>query len=164
MSNSPAPGAFAPSFSDASLPDAEYLQGQLDATRAELESFKKGLAGEIRAPLIKELIGLAHSLETFLSHDAGDQSSAGYREFLEKGMLADILEALGRYGVEPFIASTKTMNRRLQRVDRIEETDDPRRDGQVRSLARGYAQGDTILQQESVAAYRLRRGRERSGE
>ncbi|MGI8968989.1 MAG: hypothetical protein ACR2GA_07800 [Chloroflexota bacterium] len=128
------------------LDQISYMQTLLDDAHAEIAQYKSGLADEIRRPLLMELIGMAHSVEQFLDSQDERLTVADYRNFLELGVLGDLRQSLGRYNVEPFICSTRAVNRRFQKVERVEETDDPALDGAVRSTSRGHAQMDRVLQ------------------
>ncbi len=135
---------------------ADYLQQLLDQAHGELAEYKRGMVREIREPLLMELVTLAQSIETFLHGAQNGQSAEDVRNFLEKAVLGDVRQALSRYGVEPFICSTRTINRKLQKVVQVEETDDQSRAGQVVPFTRGYATGDRVLQKEQVLLYRVR--------
>lgn len=131
-----------------------YLQQLLDRAHNELAEYKKGFIDEVQRPLLMELVTLAHTVETFLTNDDSRLTSEDYRSFLRFGVLGDIQQALGRYEVEPFICSGEGVNRRCQKVERVEETRDPRLAGRVQPLTRGYAMGDRILYKENVILYR----------
>src|SRR5579872_2194499 len=119
-------------FSDQASHDTDqiaYLQALLDRAHAEIDQYRQGFVGEIRQPLLMELVVLAHAVEDYLNNDDGHLTVEDYRNFVKLGVLGDILQALARYNVEPFITATQSVNRRVQTVDRVEETDDPRQDG-----------------------------------
>lgn len=151
------PGTRVPEGNGAGAQDQiAYMQKLLDEAHTEIAQYKQGLVEEIRYPLLMELVGIAHSVEQFLNRRDGQVTAADYRNFLELGVLTDLRQALSRYNVEPMICSSRTINRRFQKVERLEDTDDPAMDGQVDRMARGYAQGDRVLQKEHVTLYKLR--------
>lgn len=136
-----------------------YLQQLLDRSQAELAEYKRGFVDEIRMPVLMELITLAHTVETFLSNDDERLTADDYRSFIRYGVLGDMQQALNRYGIEPFVCSTQGVNRRCQKVERVEETEDSGIAGRVQPLTRGYVLDDRILQKEHVILYRSRDGR-----
>jgi len=131
-----------------------YMQKLLDEAHREIAEYKAGFVVDIQRPLLMELIGMAHVVEQFLNTPSDQVTAAQYRSFLEDVVLGDIREALSRYGVELFICSTHTINRRLQKVEQVVETDDPALDGRVWPVLRGYVQGDRVLQKEHVIQYK----------
>jgi molecular chaperone GrpE (heat shock protein) len=132
-----------------------YLQRLLDQAHRELAEYRSGFIGEIRKPLIMELVALAQAIETYLGESA--KTATPCRDFLEIELLGDIRQALNRYGVEPFVCASSTINRRLQRVVRVETTGQDRA-GRVERLARGYADSEQVFQKEQIILYRPANG------
>jgi predicted thioredoxin/glutaredoxin len=133
-----------------------YLQTLLERAYEELSEHKRGLATEIRLPLLMELIGLARTIEDFVNIDGQVLSIQDFRDFLNLGLLGDIRQTLNRYGVEAYAASSPIVDRKSQTIACVEETGDRALAGYVESLRRGYSMGDKVLKKEEVKVYKLR--------
>lgn len=139
--------------------EVTYLQQLLDHAHGEIAEYKRGFIGETRRPLLMELIVLAQAVEIYLGQHGDSATADDYRDFLESAVLGDIRQALIRYGVEPYICAPGSVDRRLQKVVRVEDIDDVEGSGHVQPLARGYADTEGVLQKEQVILYRARNDR-----
>jgi molecular chaperone GrpE len=136
----------------------ESKERMIDALHKELQSYRDGLHYRHIRPISMGLIDLLDDLESILNFQANltDESSEAKRMRRNLEVTCDSIKAiLEENGVVSFSEAGDVFNRKRQRVQRTEPTDNPELSGKVcKRLHMGYEYDDIVMRPEVVSTWK----------
>lgn len=128
-----------------------------EALYEELRQYKEDWLFQAEKPLILDLLLFHDSLLWFQESLVKQEMSADVIADSFQYLVDEFLETLYRRDVIPIDAG-ETFDRKLHKIVKVEDTDDPNLDQRVAQvLKRGFARGERLLRPEEVVINRARK-------
>ena len=128
-----------------------------EALYEELRQYKEDWLFQAEKPLILDLLLFHDSLQWFQESIVKQEMSADVIADSFQYLVDEFLETLYRRDVIPIDAG-ETLDRKLHKVVKVEDTDDADLDQKVAQvLKRGFARGERMLRPEEVVINRARK-------
>lgn len=134
----------------------ESKERTIDALHRELQDYREDLNFKILRPLILDLTRLYDDLNQLVMNYSKPEQPLEDRIVSDlQTFVEEIEQIVSRYGFELYQVDTEIFDRSLQKVQKVEKTEQPDLDKQVIERVRpGLRYGDRVVRPEEVIAYR----------